>query len=352
MSTTSAQINASVKNIFDSSLYSIDFLPRSDSDLQFGFSSDPSEQLDCSGLAQGLWDDSYLETQQQQLSQPSLSSSFSFDQFCVLDSQDTSSIPTPLDQFLASATTSVPHSEAGEVSLTGLVSSTEIFPQDLAESQSFSEFPGQFDSFCSPSEDLLSLVREDSHEGHLVQTEEHQDLMSGTILQQPTFNPRAERLSPSRPSPSCLSLPTFQLGNRLSADRDHASSLTSSRADHYQTSASEAQPTSPCYSSSNSASNRETVLESSRRGKRSFDESTLPSTKSAENSEEDKIVEKRRRNTLAARRFRQKQQDRVTNLEAELAIITKERDELKMLVARYQGETEALRKLVADGKKT
>lgn len=176
--------------------------------------------------------------------------------------------------------------------------------------------------------------------------------MSGTILQQPTFNPRAERLSPSRPSPSRLSFPTIQLGNRLSANRDHASSLTSSRADHYQTSASENQPTSPCCSSSNSASNREAVLEPSRRGKRSFDESTLPSTKSAENSEEDKIVEKRRRNTLAARRFRQKQQDRVTNLEAELAIVTKERDELKMLVARYQGETEALRKLVADGKKT
>lgn len=176
--------------------------------------------------------------------------------------------------------------------------------------------------------------------------------MSGTILQQPTFNPRAERLSPSRPSPSCLSFPTFQLGNRLSANRGHGSSLTSSRADHYQTSASENQPISPCCSSSNSASNREAVLEPSRRGKRSFDESTLPSTKSAENSEEDKIVEKRRRNTLAARRFRQKQQDRVTNLEAELAIVTKERDELKMLVARYQGETEALRKLVADGKKT
>ncbi|KAJ9312808.1 transcriptional regulator family: bZIP [Paecilomyces variotii] len=356
MSTTSAQINASVENIAGFFRPAIQATCRSSHpDLQFDFSSVPSEQLDCSGLAQGLWDDSYLETQQEQLSQPSLSS-FSFDQFGVSDSQDTSSVPTPLDQFLASATTSVPHSEAGEVSFTGLISSAEIFPQDLAESQSFSEFPGQFDSFCSPSEDLLSLAREDSHEGQLVQTEEHQDLMSGTILQQPTFNPRAERLSPSRPSPSCLSFSTFQLGNRLSANRDHASSLTSSRtADHYQTSqtsASEAQPTSPCYSSSNSASNRETVLEPSRRGKRSFDESTLPSTKSAENSEEDKIVEKRRRNTLAARRFRQKQQDRVTNLEAELAIVTKERDELKMLVARYQGETEALRKLVADGKKT
>lgn len=55
--------------------------------------------------------------------------------------------------------------------MTGLISSAEIFPQDLAESQSFSEFPGQFDSFCSPSEDLLSLVREDSHGGQLGQTE-------------------------------------------------------------------------------------------------------------------------------------------------------------------------------------
>ncbi|KAL1881702.1 hypothetical protein Plec18167_003301 [Paecilomyces lecythidis] len=324
----------------------------SHSNLQFDFSSAPSQQLDCSGLAQGLWDDSYLETQPQQLGQPSLSS-FSFDQFGASDSQDTSSVPTPFDQFLASTTTSVPQSEADEVALTELVSSAEIFPQDLAESQSFSEFPGQFDSFCSPSEDFLSLVREDSHEGPLLQTEEYQDLMSGTILQQPTFNPQVERLSSSRPSPSHLSLPPFQLGNRRSANRDHVSSLTSSHADHYQTSTtSDIQSNSPCYSSSNSVPNREPVLEPTRPGKRSFDESTLPSTKSAENSEEDKIVEKRRRNTLAARRFRQKQQDRVTNLEAELAKVAKERDELKVLVARYQGETEALRKLVADGKKT
>lgn len=172
--------------------------------------------------------------------------------------------------------------------------------------------------------------------------------MTRTILQPSALNPRAQ---PSRPSPSHLSLPSFQLSNLLPANGDCLPSLTSSLADNCQTSTSEIKSTSPCYSSSNSASHREPAAESTRRAKRSFDESTLPSTKSAENSEEEKIIEKRRRNTLAARRFRQKQQDRVVNLEAELSKVTKERDELKVLLARYQGETEALRKLVADGKR-
>lgn len=65
-------------------------------------------------------------------------------------------------------------------------------------------------------------------------------------------------------------------------------------------------------------------------------------------SAEDAAVDKRRRNTLAARKFRQKQQDRVAQLEQALKEVSKERDELKMQVARWEGETVALRTMLAD----
>ncbi|KKZ63585.1 hypothetical protein EMCG_02122 [[Emmonsia] crescens] len=57
----------------------------------------------------------------------------------------------------------------------------------------------------------------------------------------------------------------------------------------------------------------------------------------------DRVTDKRRRNTLAARRFRQKQQDRVAELEQALESVCKERDELKMQAARWEGEAAALR---------
>ncbi|PGH19868.1 hypothetical protein AJ80_03785 [Polytolypa hystricis UAMH7299] len=65
----------------------------------------------------------------------------------------------------------------------------------------------------------------------------------------------------------------------------------------------------------------------------------------------DPSAEKRRRNTLAARRFRQKQQDRVAQLERALEEVNKERDALKMQVARWEGEAMALRGMLADREK-
>ncbi|KAI1934142.1 hypothetical protein LOZ65_000055 [Ophidiomyces ophidiicola] len=57
----------------------------------------------------------------------------------------------------------------------------------------------------------------------------------------------------------------------------------------------------------------------------------------------DAAAEKRRRNTLAARRFRQRQQDRIAQLERALEQVAQERDELKMQVAKWEGEATALR---------
>ena len=55
---------------------------------------------------------------------------------------------------------------------------------------------------------------------------------------------------------------------------------------------------------------------------------------------------KRQRNTEAARRYRQRKVDRTTELEDELAAMTKERDDLKLQLARSETEVVILRGLV------
>lgn len=57
-------------------------------------------------------------------------------------------------------------------------------------------------------------------------------------------------------------------------------------------------------------------------------------------------VEKRKANTLAARRYRQKRLDQVAQLELALRATQLERDALKVQLAKLQGETEVLRDLV------
>jgi len=52
---------------------------------------------------------------------------------------------------------------------------------------------------------------------------------------------------------------------------------------------------------------------------------------------------KRQRNTEAARRYRQRKVDRVTELEEALAGVSKERDELRLRLARAEAEAEVLR---------
>lgn len=62
-------------------------------------------------------------------------------------------------------------------------------------------------------------------------------------------------------------------------------------------------------------------------------------------------VEKRRMNTLAARRCRQRRVDRMKTLEDELASMRRERDELKLRVSKLEGETDALRGLLGSQKR-
>ncbi|SPN99154.1 uncharacterized protein DNG_02189 [Cephalotrichum gorgonifer] len=67
--------------------------------------------------------------------------------------------------------------------------------------------------------------------------------------------------------------------------------------------------------------------------------------------EDDDAAVKRQRNTLAARKYRQKRLDRIKELEEALEEMTRERDEFRIKLARQEAETEALKmmlKLKAD----
>ncbi|KAI0203216.1 hypothetical protein F4808DRAFT_55669 [Astrocystis sublimbata] len=55
---------------------------------------------------------------------------------------------------------------------------------------------------------------------------------------------------------------------------------------------------------------------------------------------------KRQRNNVAARKYRQKRIDRITELEAELDDMKQERDDLKIRLARQEAETAALRTML------
>jgi hypothetical protein len=57
-------------------------------------------------------------------------------------------------------------------------------------------------------------------------------------------------------------------------------------------------------------------------------------------------AEKRRRNNVAARKYRQKRIDRIEELEEALTQMTRERDELKVQLAKRDGEVELLREIL------
>ncbi|KAK2021950.1 hypothetical protein LX32DRAFT_603747 [Colletotrichum zoysiae] len=65
----------------------------------------------------------------------------------------------------------------------------------------------------------------------------------------------------------------------------------------------------------------------------------------------DKIL-RRQRNTIAARKYRQKKVDRIDELESLLKEMTRERDDLRIRLARQEAETEALKRIMErDAKK-
>ncbi|OJJ45772.1 hypothetical protein ASPZODRAFT_133640 [Penicilliopsis zonata CBS 506.65] len=86
-------------------------------------------------------------------------------------------------------------------------------------------------------------------------------------------------------------------------------------------------------------------------GKRSLSSASTAESSASESlsslgSEEDHTAARRRRNTMAARRFRKRKEDHVSNLESRLEEVTKDRDSLRLQVAKWEGEVMALRKLL------
>ena len=79
------------------------------------------------------------------------------------------------------------------------------------------------------------------------------------------------------------------------------------------------------------------------------DKSSAPKPSSANHSRggcDPSRIEKRKQNTLAARRYRQKRVDQMSSLESALKETQSERDALKVRVARLEGEVETLRQLL------
>lgn len=67
---------------------------------------------------------------------------------------------------------------------------------------------------------------------------------------------------------------------------------------------------------------------------------------SKRDAEDPDVVVKRQRNTIAARKYRQKRLDRIQELEDALKAVTGERDDLKLRLARQEAETAALREMM------
>ena len=63
--------------------------------------------------------------------------------------------------------------------------------------------------------------------------------------------------------------------------------------------------------------------------------------------EDEQTALKRHRNTMAARKYRQKRLDRIAYLERALGDVTGERDQLRLQLARREAEVEALREMLA-----
>ncbi|KAK3290250.1 uncharacterized protein B0H64DRAFT_332578, partial [Chaetomium fimeti] len=58
------------------------------------------------------------------------------------------------------------------------------------------------------------------------------------------------------------------------------------------------------------------------------------------------VVDRRHRNNLAAKRYRQKKIDRIEELEGEVKEVTRERDDLRIRLARQEAEVAALREML------
>lgn len=95
-----------------------------------------------------------------------------------------------------------------------------------------------------------------------------------------------------------------------------------------------------------SRATRKTARNNRSKSRESVDESVASDNASSQDSEGERLTEKRRRNKLAARRLRQKKMDQFSELEEQLQEAKRERDELRIQAAKWEGEAQALRQML------
>jgi hypothetical protein len=74
--------------------------------------------------------------------------------------------------------------------------------------------------------------------------------------------------------------------------------------------------------------------------------SVSPPKRPLDFTEDHQVVQKRQRNTLAARKYRQKRVDRISELESAVEQLKAEKDELRLKLAKSEAETAALREIM------
>ena len=105
-----------------------------------------------------------------------------------------------------------------------------------------------------------------------------------------------------------------------------------------QQSASNSSPLqSSHYSRESQSSSHSPISASTASGKRKADDTSA--------KDGDKVL-KRQKNTMAARKYRQKRLDHIADLEKALGDMTEDRDELRLKLARREAEVDALREML------
>lgn len=77
-----------------------------------------------------------------------------------------------------------------------------------------------------------------------------------------------------------------------------------------------------------------------------------PAKRRSDSPPEPDVALKRHRNNIAAKKYRQKRLDRISELEAEVEDVKQERDDLRIKLARQEAETAALREMLKMMKKS
>lgn len=74
--------------------------------------------------------------------------------------------------------------------------------------------------------------------------------------------------------------------------------------------------------------------------------SAYPRTSARRKHVDPELVLKRQRNKVAAQKYRQKKLDRISELELEVTDVKRERDELRLRLAKQEAETAALKEML------